>query len=65
MKHTAHGSKGHKGELSIRPGLSPEQRLGVIVRRHGGRPKVAAGNKRVPDPPRPTKDDLEGEPQLI
>jgi len=49
----------------IKPGSSTAQVLGAIIRRHGGRLRTADSSYRLPDPPRPTAADLEGEPTLF
>jgi hypothetical protein len=49
----------------IRPGSSPEQILDAILRRHGVRKAKPDASRRLPDPPRPTKADLAGEPELF
>jgi hypothetical protein len=55
-----------KGDVApIRPGSSPEQILDAVLRRHGVRKAKPDASRRLPDPPRPSKGDLAGEPQLF
>ena len=42
-----------------------DRRLGAILQRHGGRTSKPDSTYRLPNPPRPTRDDLEGEPELF